>query len=91
MDANEAWRAWLDGDARLMGLTVRDGFLAGFAAGQIAALNDAADDIQALHPGEVKNSVEWLRARAVELANEGESTYEADWHGQDAREENGHA
>lgn len=32
--------------------------------GRVAALREAADDIQALHPGEVKNSVLWLRERA---------------------------
>lgn len=31
---------------------------------QAQALQDAADEIQALHPGEVKASVEWLRSRA---------------------------
>lgn len=31
------------------------------------ALHAAADGIQALHPGEVKASVEWLRARANRL------------------------
>lgn len=31
---------------------------------KIEALQEAADDIQALHPGEVKNSVIWLRDRA---------------------------
>lgn len=34
-----------------------------------AALAEAADDIQALHPGEVKNSVVWLRARAAEVGD----------------------
>lgn len=33
-----------------------------------AALREAADDIQALHPGEVKNSVIWLRDRAARIA-----------------------
>lgn len=35
---------------------------------KVEALREAADDIQALHPGEVKNSVIWLRDRAATLA-----------------------
>jgi hypothetical protein len=35
------------------------------------ALHAAADDIQALHPGEVKNSVIWLRDRAAAHRPEG--------------------
>lgn len=31
------------------------------------ALYDAAEDIQALHPGETKNSVIWLRDRARKI------------------------
>lgn len=34
------------------------------AAAKAEALREAADAIQALHPGEVKNSVIWLRDRA---------------------------
>ena len=38
----------------------------------VKALDDAADGIQALHPGEVKNSVVWLRARASALREGGQ-------------------
>ncbi|WP_434315854.1 zinc finger domain-containing protein [Leifsonia sp. P73] len=34
------------------------------------ALLEAAAEIQALHPGERKNSVEWLRARAETIGAE---------------------
>lgn len=37
---------------------------------QAEALRYAADDIQTLHPGEEKNSVKWLRARADGIENE---------------------
>lgn len=40
---------------------------------QKTALEEAADGIQALHPGEEKNSVVWLRARA-EAIGQGGST-----------------
>lgn len=40
------------------------GFVDGKAKGERQALLDAADAIQALHPGEVKNSVIFLRDRA---------------------------
>lgn len=40
--------------------------------GAVEALREAADEIQALHPGEVKNSVTFLRERAARIAR-GES------------------
>jgi hypothetical protein len=46
---------------------LRDGFLAGYRR----ALEDAADAIQALHPGEVKNSVTFLRNMAAGSGNNG--------------------
>ena len=43
------------------------GYADGRARGYHQSLLDAADAIQALHPGEVKASVEFLRARAESL------------------------
>jgi hypothetical protein len=45
----------------------------GFVAGYRRALQDAADAIQALHPGEVKNSVTFLRARAAAVGVTGDT------------------
>lgn len=73
--ADEAWEKW-DWDCETAAVTYEEpfewayaAFSAGFAAGKVAALTEAADEIQALHPGEVKNSVVWLRARAVEVGD----------------------
>jgi hypothetical protein len=52
--------------AAIVGVVLSDARLV--AAARADELRAAADDIQALHPGEVKNSVIWLRDRAARIA-----------------------
>lgn len=51
------------------------------------ALREAADAIEALHPGETKNSVIWLRERAAAALGDGPSGPSTD-HAQDSSEPN---
>jgi hypothetical protein len=66
--ADDAFKKWFGPNHRFGSDYAREAFKAGYRR----ALEDAADAIQALHPGEVKNSVTFLRARAAAVGEKGD-------------------
>lgn len=66
-DVETAWQTWTK-DRSWFHADLPKVAKEGFTAGYRQALLDAADAIQALHPGEVKASVTFLRHRALHTA-----------------------
>jgi hypothetical protein len=72
MTASDAFREWAEERTGITQSVTGTGIAhAAFLAGYRRALEDAADAIQALHPGEVKNSVTFLRNMAAGSGNNG--------------------